>query len=197
MSRRARIANGEAILEVRVATLERIFDNRDPAPFRERALDPDFVEYLVESGRDRAADAIRIVIWLAEPHAPHEVEQAVRTHFEEALERTQRRRREQLRSGWAALAVAAIAMVVLMGLGELIASTVAGTFGSGIREALVISGWVLMWRPIEILIYDGIPWRRERRVLRALHEARIDVRTGDGGRGAAGAGSPSTLARPV
>ena len=57
----------------------------------------------------------------------------------------------------------------------------AGTLGSGLREAIVISGWVLMWRPIDVLIYDGIPWRRERRVLRALSQARIDVRGGDGG----------------
>lgn len=197
MSLRARTLNGEAILEVRVTTVERIFDNRDPAPFRERALDPDFVEYLVEGGRDRAAGPIRIVVWLAQPCAPRDVEQAVQAHFELALERTQRRRREQLRSGWMALAVAATAMVVLMGLGELVANHVAGTLGSGIREALVISGWVLMWRPIEILIYDGIPWRRERRVLRALRDARVDVRITDGGRNAPGADSPSLLERPV
>jgi hypothetical protein len=188
MSSRFRTENGEAILELRLATVERIFDNRDPAPFRERALDPDFVEYLVEGGRDRvAAGRFRIVVHLAQPCAPGEIEQAVHAHFEQALARTQRRRREQLRSGWIALAVAAVAVIVLMGLGEVVAKSVAGTLGSGLREAIVISGWVLMWRPIEVLIYDGIPWRRERRVLRALREARIDVRTADGGRNAPGA----------
>ena len=180
MSHRSRTEDGEAILEVRVTTVERIFDNRDPAPFRERALDPDFVEYLVEGGRDRAAGTMRIVVWLAQSCAPGEVEQAIHAHFDHALERTRRRRREQLRIGWTALAVAAVAVVVLMGVGELVAKNVAGTLGSGLREALVISGWVLMWRPIELIIYDGIPWRRERRILRALREARIDVRTGDG-----------------
>jgi hypothetical protein len=88
-----------------------------------------------------------------------------------------RQRREQLRTGWIVLTVAAVAVVVLMGLGEIVARNVAGTLGSGLREAIVISGWVLMWRPIEVLIYDGIPWRRERRVLRVLHQARVDVRT--------------------
>jgi hypothetical protein len=34
-----------------------------------------------------------------------------------------------------------------------------------------------MWRPIEVLIYDSIPARRERRILRALRDAHIDVRT--------------------
>ena len=124
---------------------------------------------------------------MAQPCAPGEIEQAVRAQFEEALDRTQRRRREQLRTGWIALSIAAVAVVVLTGLGELVAKRVAGTLGSGLREAIVISGWVLMWRPIEVLIYDGIPWRRERRILRALREARIDVCSGDGGHDVRGA----------
>src|SRR6185436_9081379 len=144
MSPRFRTENGDAILELRLTTVERIFDNRDPAPFRERALDPDFVEYLVDNGRDRAAAGrLRIVLHLEQPCAPGEIEQAVHAHFEEALTRTQRRRREQLRTGWIALAVAAVAVVVLMGLGEVVARKVAGSLGSGLREAIVISGWVL------------------------------------------------------
>lgn len=182
MSDRSRTEDGEAILEVRVATVERIFDNRDPAPFRERALDPDFVEYLVEGARDRAARTIRIVVRLAQPCAPGQVEQAVHAHFEQALARAHRRRREQRRIGWLALAIAAVAVVVLTGLGEPVARNVGGTLGSGLREALVISGWVLMWRPIEVLIYEGIPWRRERRVLRALRDASIDVRASEAAR---------------
>jgi hypothetical protein len=183
MSSRVPTENGEALVEVRLANVERIFDTRDPAPFRGRALDPGFIEYLVEAARDCAAvGRIRIVIRLAEPSAPGQVEQAVRGHFQGALERSQRRRREQVRIGWIALAVAALGVILLNGLGEVVAGQVAGTLGSGLREAIVISGWVLMWRPIDVLLYDGIPWRRERRVLRALHQARIDVRAGDGGR---------------
>ena len=53
---------------------------------------------------------------------------------------------------------------------------VPGTLGKGLKEALVISAWVLLWRPVELLLYDGIPWRRERRVLRALHGAAIEIR---------------------
>jgi hypothetical protein len=45
---------------------------------------------------------------------------------------------------------------VLIGMGGLVAKNVAGTLGSGSREALVISGWVLMWRPIDVLIYERI-----------------------------------------
>jgi hypothetical protein len=64
-------------------------------------------------------------------------------------------------------------------LAELVARVIAGTLDAGIKEALVISGWVLLWRPIGLLIYDGIAWRRQRRVLRRLLEASIEIRAGD------------------
>jgi hypothetical protein len=70
-------------------------------------------------------------------------------------------------------------VVVLVGLAELIARVITGTLGAGIKEALVISGWVLLWRPVELLIYDGIPGRRQRRVLRRLLEASIEIRAGE------------------
>ncbi|MEZ0312069.1 MAG: hypothetical protein ACAI38_09850 [Myxococcota bacterium] len=169
----------QKVLEVGVKTVEQLFDHRDPAPFRERTLDPNFVDYLREGGGDRIAHGqIHIVVWLATPCSPGEIEQAVHSHFDLTLERTRHRRREQVRAGWIALTIAAIAVVVLTAVGELVASKVAGSLGSGLQEAISISGWVLMWRPIEILIYDGIPWRRERRLLRALRDSRVEVRVG-------------------
>lgn len=43
-------------------------------------------------------------------------------------------------------------------------------------EGLVIAGWVGLWKPIEILVYDRAGARRERRVLLALREATVEVR---------------------
>lgn len=170
----------DGVLEVGIKTVEQIFDNRDPAPFRERTLDPHFVEYLREGTGDRvAAGKINILVWLGTPCAPGEVEDAVHAHFDLALQRTHRRRHEQVKVGWIALVVAAIAVVALTALGEVVANAVAGSLGAGLQEAISVSAWVLMWRPIETLIYDGIPWRRERRLLQALRNAHIEVRSGD------------------
>jgi hypothetical protein len=174
---RYRIENGEAILEVRVASVEHLFDNRDPAPFRQRDLDPGLVEYLVGAAHDLArAERLRLAFWVEQPCTPGDVERGVRAHFEYELERIRRRRREQVRTGWLGLAIAVVAVIALLGLSELVTRAVAGTLGAGLGEALVISGWVLMWRPAELLIYDGIPWRRERRALRLLRDAAIEIK---------------------
>jgi hypothetical protein len=177
MRSRYRTENGEPILDVRAASIDRLFDNRDPAPFRDRDLDPDLVEYLLDGARDLAsAGRLQIAFWLGETRAASEIDRAVRAHFQHELDRSDRRRREQVRSGWIALAIAALAVTALMALGELVERSIAGTLGTGLKEALVISGWVLMWRPVEVLAYDAIPWKRERRVLRAILDASIDVR---------------------
>jgi len=44
----------------------------------------------------------------------------------------------------------------------------------------VIASWVVMWRPVDVLIYDWIPTRHERRVATKLLEAPIEVRVGPG-----------------
>ena len=53
-----------------------------------------------------------------------------------------------------------------------------GWFGGALREGIVISCWVLMWRPVDTLVYDWIPWRRERATMTRLLAATVDVRSG-------------------
>ena len=62
------------------------------------------------------------------------------------------------------LAAAQLASVVMAGSG----------FATVVRESLLIVGWVAMWRPLEIFLYDWWPIAGEQR----LHErlSRIEVR---------------------
>jgi hypothetical protein len=177
---RYRREEGAPVLDVKVVAADRLFDNRDPAPFRDRDLDPGLVDYLIDGAHELApAGPLHIVFWLARPCAPGEVEQAVQAHFQYEIDRGTRVRRRAVGTGWIALAIAAVVVVILVALSELVARAIPGTLGTGLKEALVISGWVLMWRPMELLVYDGIPWRRERKILRALRDAKVDVRAGE------------------
>ena len=178
---RYRIENGERCIDVRIAQIEQLFDNRDPAPFRERDLDPDLVEYLLAAGDDLVVYRVfRLVFWLEKPCQPGEIEGAFHAHFEYELDRLDRRRSRTRRTGQIALVVALVIITGLLALAQLVSSTVPGELGAGLHEGLVISCWVIMWRPVEVLIYDGIPWRRERRVMRRLLDAPIDIRVGKG-----------------
>jgi len=176
---RYRLEHGVPCVDVKINNIDQLFDNRDPAPFRERDLDPGLAQYLRDAAEDLAeARAYRIVFWLETPCPPGEIEQAFHAHFVDVLERIWRERRRRRRAGQAALSLAVVLVFVLLSLAQLVANLVPGTLGIGLREGLVISSWVVMWRPIEVLIYDWIPVRHERRVLSKLLEASIDVRIG-------------------
>lgn len=174
---RYRIDNGEPCVDVRLNEIEQMFDNRDPAPFRERDLDPDLAEYLLVAGEDLAGeDRIRVVFWIDKACAPREIEEAVHAHFEEMIARLLRTRRRGRRTGQVALVLGVLLVIVLLSLAQFIGHLLPGTLGSGLKEGLVISSWVVLWRPVETLIYDWIPARHERKVARKLLDAPIEVR---------------------
>ena len=59
-------------LELRVGEMRQLFNAMDPAPFRERDLDPNAEEYIVEWGREtRAGAPLGLVVQLSrEPATP-------------------------------------------------------------------------------------------------------------------------------
>jgi hypothetical protein len=44
-----------------------------------------------------------------------------------------------------------------------------------IAESLIILGWVVNWRPLEIFLYEWRPIRRDANLFRRLATARIKV----------------------
>jgi len=178
---RYRVENGEPCIDIKLNSIEQMFDNRDPAPFRDRDLDPGLAEYLLDAGEDlAAADRVHVVFWVDKPCAVSEVKQAVHAHFDDVIARIRRTRRRRRRTGQVTLVFALVLVVALLALSQLIANLVPGSLGTGLKEGLVISSWVAMWRPVETLIYDWIPSRHERRVAGKLRDAPIEVRTGKG-----------------
>ena len=174
---RYRLEDGQPILDVRVESMGQLFDNRDPAPFRDRDLDPGLVEYLLDAAQDLAkVSPLRLEIWLGTTPSG-DVAQAVRAYFQHEIDRTNRRRREQVHAGLIGLAIAIAVVIVLISVAEVVDRRLTGTIGRALREALVISGWVLMWRPLDLLLYDRITWIRNRRLLESIRDAVITVRT--------------------
>lgn len=178
---RYREEEGRACVDVRVPALENLFDKRDPAPFRERDLDPGLREYLVESTDDLLSRGPpRLVFWLEKPCDPKAIEEPLRAHFTYELERLERHRAREVRFGVLSLLIAFAFIATFISLAQWLGRELTSTFGVAVKEALTISGWVLLWRPVEVLLYDGLPWRRQRRVLQSLLAADTDVRVGLG-----------------
>jgi len=74
------------------------------------------------------------------------------------------------------LGVGLTVLVVFLTLAELTSSLPTGPLREVLREGLVITGWVAMWRPLEVLLYDWWPLIDERRQVRRILEAPVSIR---------------------
>lgn len=147
------------IITVHLQDVSRLFDAMDPSPLRSKDLHASVVEHIVESAREfpaRAPLALLIHVDQASPQALDDqaVCDAVRAYFCHLSSQARRRLRLHLRRGvislFIGLAVLGAALVGSQMLGD-------GTVASTVRESLDIGGWVALWRPMEMFLYDWWP----------------------------------------
>jgi len=159
--------------------LSQLFDSLDPSPFFEKDLDPKAEEYIVDSFRElHPGTAGELVVHLDQPPRPEEEKalgDSVREHFSREASRLQRQLRQLIRRGFVSLGIGigflALVLVMSEAIGELVGeSPLARLF----QQSLLIVGWVAMWRPLEIFLYDWWPIVGERRIHDRL--SRIQVR---------------------
>ena len=102
----------------------------------------------------------------------------MRAHFRYEIEKLGRRIREHVRHGEIALVVGLFVLTVFLTLAGLTKWLPGGTVTQILREGLVITGWVAMWRPLELLLYDWWPMVRQRRLCQRVADAEIAVEPG-------------------
>jgi|SRR5882724_3682878 len=168
-----------ARIELRLRELAQLFNSMDPSPFVDRDLDPAAEEFIVSWARELpGARDFELVIHVASPpradRAP-DVQDAVRRYFASRAELKQREFRQLMRRGRFSLAVGLLFLAACLMLSGLVARAGAVTTAAVIRESLTIGGWVAMWRPLEIFLYDLWPMRHELRLLQRLARMRVEL----------------------
>ena len=181
---RYRVEDGRFCVDIRIKTSRQLFDGRDPAPFRERDLDERAVEYLVGAVEELPRRALlKLVFWISVEPAPQLSDdtliEAVRAHFRYEEEQLDRRLRLHIQRGQLFLLVGVVVLIIFLTLAELTNAVPVGRVRQILREGLVITGWVAMWRPLEVLFYDWWPLVQDRKLRRRLREAVMEVHHGD------------------
>jgi hypothetical protein len=172
-------ASAPARIELRLRELAQLFNSMDPSPFIDRDLDADAEEFIVSWVRElpTTPSELELAIHVAAPPPADRaagVGDAVRHYFHSRAEIRRREFRQLMRRGRISLTVGLLFLTVCFLLSELVAKLGYGTTAEILRESLTIGGWVAMWRPLEIYLYDWWPLRNEQRTLERL--ARMQVR---------------------
>jgi hypothetical protein len=164
---------------LRLRELAQLFNSMDPSPFVERDLDADAEEYIMSWAHELPADRdLELVIQLSLP-APADrvagVEDAVRRYFAARAAIKRLEFGQLMRRGRLSLIVGSVFLATCLLLGQLLAKSGGGPAIDIIREGLTIAGWVAMWRPLEIYLYDWWPLFEERRRLDLLAKIRVKI----------------------
>ena len=169
-----------ALIEIHLSDLKELFNSLDPTPFHKRDLAPEAEAFIASWARDMPRDMpLGLLVHLDSevPPDPDEVvHAAVRDHFGRQAMETRRRLRQLFRVGRISLVIglAVVAASVMVG-GWIQALMRENRFGSIIRESLLIGGWVAMWRPLEIFLYEWWPIRDEARLFDRLGKMIVRV----------------------
>jgi len=167
-------------LELRLRELAQLFNSLDPAPFLDRDLAREAEEY-IESWAMEYPPGSRLHIHVHLQKAPTEADpgtliaESIHHYFAYKGEIARRELHRLLAQGRESLLIGLAFLAAC-----LLAATVVDQYASGAllkfgRESLTIAGWVAMWRPIQIFLYDWWPISRRRRVYRSLAHAQVRI----------------------
>jgi hypothetical protein len=167
-------------IEVFVDRIEQLFNSMDPSPFHERDLDDDAEEFIVSWAQEfPRRDAVSLVVHVnqipTQPDAQHLVENAVHHYFAYRAKLKRLELRHLLNQGRTSLIIGLAFLAACMLTSQLLRRQ-AGTLPIVLREGLIIAGWVAMWRPMEIFLYEWWPLLRKGRLYQKLSRMRVEVR---------------------
>jgi hypothetical protein len=169
------------LIEVRVAELRRLFNAIDPSPFRERDLDPRAEQFIVDWGRDLPADApLAFVVHLeraaGRPDESALLREAIHEFFSQRAASSRRNLRRLFRNGRISLVIGLVFLATSIAIGDAVATYFRKSgWPEVVRESFLIGGWVAMWRPLEVFLYDWWPIRAETRLYDRLSAMPVKI----------------------
>jgi hypothetical protein len=169
------------LIEIRLREVRQLFHTLDPAPFREKDLDEGAEQYLLEACREAGTrHSLRLVVHLpaseAYGEAARTLQEAVNNYFAYRERQLHTDIVRLLRYGAISLAIGLAFLIACLALRHALAAAALIIDRAIVDEGLLILGWVAMWRPTELLLYDWWPLARRRVLLHRLAVIPVEVR---------------------
>ncbi len=169
------------LIELKLREINQLFNTMDPSPFHEKDLDRDAEEFIVSWAREFPLDEpVTLVVHLdvlpPEQEPQPMIERAVHHYFAYRVELNRLEFRHLMQDGRRSLLTGLVFLAACLAISRFLAGTGTGTVSTLAKESLAIAGWVAMWRPMEIYLYDWWPVRRRARILKKLSRMAVEVR---------------------
>lgn len=173
--------NGKFIIELSVDNLDQLYDTKDPNPYRIKDLDDDVVEYIISSchdiGKNKVKELRIIVPYKIEEQSQREVQHSIKDYFDYRTQISYRNLKVMLANGFKSLTIG-ITFLIFAIISMIYASKVIDDnfLKLFIKESFVLVGWVSMWKPVNIFLYEWWPIKDNIKLFGVLKEMHVDFR---------------------
>lgn len=180
---RYRQEGGKTCVELHIRKSNQLFDSLDPMPFLDRDLDDDAAAFIVSSVKEHSLGTpMKIVIYISEEEPESiptpVIRDALHNFFAYQAEMLKRRQSQTLKLGRYALGVGLIILFACLGGALWMGDQHENFVLKILREGLIIIGWVALWRPLDVLLYDWWPQVTDRKYLEKIALMEVSVLTG-------------------
>lgn len=166
-------------IDLRVSEVSALFNSMDPTPFHRRDLDKEAVEYVENWALEFSPSSQFLIVVhienLQSADPTSLVVAAFHYYFDYKSTLAKRKLRLLLQEGRTSLVIGLVFLTLCLLAADMLAGFASNTFLRMLQESLLIGGWVAMWRPMQILLYDWWPMARKVRIYRNLGKAKVSV----------------------
>lgn len=166
-------------IDLRIVTLAELFNSMDPTPFHRRALDTEAERYLESWALEFPQNShFRIVVHIEQMPTTDPTQvviEAIHHYFEYKAVLAKRKLRLLLLEGRVSLLIGVGFLAICLLGADLLTGLSGNTFLRLAKESLLIGGWVAMWRPLQIFLYEWWPIVRKAKIYGNLGRALVQV----------------------
>ena len=166
-------------IELSLRDTSQLFNSMDPSPFVEKDLDDDADEFIMSWAQEFPPGApVKLRVYLEQwpTEDPNElIRQAVHHYFAHRATLTALAFTRLMKQARTSLLIGVVFLAACLLVIRALPSSEAGTWAGMLRESLTIAGWVAMWRPMQIYLYDWWPLRRRSRIYAKLSHMPVEV----------------------
>ena len=166
-------------IAIELRDFTQLFNPIDSSPFQNKDLNLDVEEFIVSSAQEYLpGETLRLNIHLEQWPADDPTEllcHAVHNYFEYRATLNRLEFRRLMKRGRVSLIIGLLFLAACLLSSRLLLGDHEGTWATILRESLTIAGWVAMWRPMEIYLYDWWPLRRRAQIYEKLSRMPVEV----------------------
>ena len=166
-------------IELKLHEMGQLFNSMDPSPFHEKDLDHDAEEFIVSWAQEYPSHEpvtlhVHLEQWPSED--PRQlIREAVHHYFAYRANLNKLEFSRLMKQGRTSLLIGLIFLAGCLTLSNLLLPPEAHPWAGFLREGLTIAGWVAMWRPMQIYLYDWWPVLRLGRIYQKLSKMPVEV----------------------